>query len=329
VLDRKLPEQNGNDIAFFYPDVISYTDYMPFGMEIESRSETSDFDFGFNGMYKDDEMKGEGNSYDFGARMYDPRVGRWLSLDPMARQYPHLSPYNFVANNPIIFTDANGEVILDPKTKKPVVKVNGEWKTVLKTNEEGEPIKLGDVSDKFVEVSQPVLDDITSSNVGEKLYDEMQASKVEIIIDTEDEINKEALKTEGGNSKWSPLKGTMAQDKETGLYKSAIIITPDVVKLKASAKTDGIDYEEKLLQTISVEFGHVSTKEQIDKEKSYDYNLFKSPEVVEDVYGDLLNEAIRIGKEYRVEKEQDIDETSNYPVTKVNEATGSEIEIKE
>jgi len=38
--------------------------------------------FGFNGQEKDDELKGEGNSYDFGARIYNPRLGIFLSPDP-------------------------------------------------------------------------------------------------------------------------------------------------------------------------------------------------------------------------------------------------------
>lgn len=49
--------------------------------------------YGFQGQEKDDEIKGEGNSYDFGARMYDPRVGRCLSYDPKttARESPYPS----------------------------------------------------------------------------------------------------------------------------------------------------------------------------------------------------------------------------------------------
>jgi RHS repeat-associated protein len=43
--------------------------------------------FGFNGQEKDDEVKVEGNSLDFGARIYDSRLGRWLSLDPLQAKY--------------------------------------------------------------------------------------------------------------------------------------------------------------------------------------------------------------------------------------------------
>jgi RHS repeat-associated protein len=72
--------------------------------------------YGFNGKEKDDEIKSEGNSYDFGARMYDPRIGRWMSVDPAATKYSGLSPYNFVLNNPIRYIDPNGEDPIDPRT---------------------------------------------------------------------------------------------------------------------------------------------------------------------------------------------------------------------
>lgn len=54
-------------------------------------------------------MKGNGNSYDFGARMYDSRLGRWLTIDPLVKKYPGLTPYQFSFNCPTIFKDPNGE----------------------------------------------------------------------------------------------------------------------------------------------------------------------------------------------------------------------------
>jgi RHS repeat-associated protein len=65
--------------------------------------------YGYNGKMKDNEWAGLGNNYDFGARLYDPRIGRWLSMDPLAAKYPGHSPYNFVTNSPIIFKDYDGK----------------------------------------------------------------------------------------------------------------------------------------------------------------------------------------------------------------------------
>ena len=70
-----------------------------------------EYSYSFNGMEKDDEVKGNGNHLDFGARCYDSRLGRWLSLDAYATEYPSLSDYVFVANSPIIFIDPDGNKI--------------------------------------------------------------------------------------------------------------------------------------------------------------------------------------------------------------------------
>ena len=63
-------------------------------------------------MEMDDEVKGEGNSYDFRARMYDPRVGRWFSTDAFESKHASISPYVFALNNPIYFIDPDGNDIL-------------------------------------------------------------------------------------------------------------------------------------------------------------------------------------------------------------------------
>ncbi|MEN9488375.1 MAG: hypothetical protein RL494_640 [Bacteroidota bacterium] len=64
--------------------------------------------FGFNSMEKDDELKGSGNSYTTEFRQYDPRLGRWLSVDPMASDAPGWTPYRAFFNNPILYTDPSG-----------------------------------------------------------------------------------------------------------------------------------------------------------------------------------------------------------------------------
>ena len=66
------------------------------------------FRYKFNNKESDDEVKGEGNSYDYGMRIYDNRLGRFLSIDPLQRDYPWLSTYQFAANTPIQAIDLDG-----------------------------------------------------------------------------------------------------------------------------------------------------------------------------------------------------------------------------
>lgn len=69
-----------------------------------------DYTYGFNGKMNDNEVKGEGNSVDFGARVYDSRIGRFLSVDRLSVKLPFCSPYIFAGNKPIGSIDYNGDV---------------------------------------------------------------------------------------------------------------------------------------------------------------------------------------------------------------------------
>lgn len=64
--------------------------------------------YGFNGKENDNEVKGEGNQVAYENRIYDPRLGRWHSLDPLQKKYPNESNYTFVSNNPLVFSDVDG-----------------------------------------------------------------------------------------------------------------------------------------------------------------------------------------------------------------------------
>jgi RHS repeat-associated protein len=97
----------------------STSDYSPFGVLLDGRTmEGEGYRYGFNGMEKDDEVKGKGNSYDFGSRMYDSRVGKWLTIDPFARKLPTQSPFNFCLNDPLFYTDPDGEYPIITITKQ-------------------------------------------------------------------------------------------------------------------------------------------------------------------------------------------------------------------
>src|SRR5882757_8425342 len=64
--------------------------------------------YGFNGKENDNEVKGEGNQQDYGMRVYDPRIGKFLSVDPITFKYPALTPYQLASNSPILGVDFDG-----------------------------------------------------------------------------------------------------------------------------------------------------------------------------------------------------------------------------
>ncbi|MEO6549317.1 MAG: RHS repeat-associated core domain-containing protein [Ferruginibacter sp.] len=72
------------------------------------RQSSSSYRYGFNGKENDDEIKGDGNQQDYGMRIYDPRLGRFLSVDPITNDYPELTPYQFASNCPITGVDQDG-----------------------------------------------------------------------------------------------------------------------------------------------------------------------------------------------------------------------------
>jgi RHS repeat-associated protein len=65
--------------------------------------------FGYNGKELNDELGLDWN--DFGWRNYDASLGRWMNIDPFAEKYYPISPYNYVANSPIVATDPDGRDI--------------------------------------------------------------------------------------------------------------------------------------------------------------------------------------------------------------------------
>ena len=110
VSDRKLLKTplNGS-FNGFEPDIVSFSDYYPFGMAMGGRNgSVESYRFGFNGKEMDNEVSGTGNQYDYGFRIYNPRLGKFLSVDPLFQSYPWYTPYQFAGNKPIWAIDLDG-----------------------------------------------------------------------------------------------------------------------------------------------------------------------------------------------------------------------------
>lgn len=85
-------------------------DHDPFGMLMVGRSfeSGSGYRYGFNGKEQDDEINGNGNIYDYCFRIYNSRLGRFLSVDPLYRSFAYLTPFQFSGNRPISSIDLDG-----------------------------------------------------------------------------------------------------------------------------------------------------------------------------------------------------------------------------
>lgn len=95
-------------VDYYDPDMLAANDYYPFGMLSRTIGTPDKYRFGFNGKETDNEVKGRQNQIDYGARVHDPRIGRFLSVDPLTKDYPWYTPYQFAGNKPIRFIDLDG-----------------------------------------------------------------------------------------------------------------------------------------------------------------------------------------------------------------------------
>ncbi len=100
-------------------EIISEKHYYPFGLQQKGYNNTITANansmaerFAYNGKENNPELGL--NWMDFSARNYDPALGRWMNLDPLAELMTRHSPYNFAFDNPIFFVDPDGMMPCDP-----------------------------------------------------------------------------------------------------------------------------------------------------------------------------------------------------------------------
>ena len=100
---------NGNGIIDSQTEVLSETHYYPFGLQFDGAwydNNTNKNRYLYNGKEWNSEFGL--NLEDYGARWYDPSIGRWWVVDPITQNQEPFSPYHYVADNPVRLTDPDG-----------------------------------------------------------------------------------------------------------------------------------------------------------------------------------------------------------------------------
>jgi len=160
---------------------------------------TTGYRYGFNGKEKDDEVKGEGDSYDFGARIYDSRLARWLAMDPLYPKYPSHSSYSFALNTPVQAIDPKGEDI---------------FYVTQSTNSKGD-----------VEIKQQnftnIINTLASTEKGKALLEHyINNPKEHLYIDIGVITNKEAETSLDATYTFSKGQLSMATDSKSGQFEN-------------------------------------------------------------------------------------------------------------
>ncbi len=105
VSDRKMPcDTPANS---YKAEVIEATDYYAYGSRMNGRGKVAQ-DTGYRYSFNGKEEDGETGWQDYGFRMYDPKVVRFLSVDPLTKDYPWYTPYQFAGGKPVGAIDLDG-----------------------------------------------------------------------------------------------------------------------------------------------------------------------------------------------------------------------------
>ena len=160
-------------------------DYYPFGLTMAGTSYqrlgTQENKFKYNGKEIQDDL--DLNWYDYGVRMYDPAIGRWWVVDPLAEKWNQYSPYNYAINNPLLYIDPDCEDVIDANGNVVQIEIN--------ENEDGRYVANYTFAEGTSEDVQNSFMDNAGRFINEAIQIETGREYVNAAIDSDEKLNYE------------------------------------------------------------------------------------------------------------------------------------------
>ena len=218
-------------------EIIEESNYYPFGLKhkgynnaISSNGNSTAQKWSFEGVELEESLGY--NSYEMDFRHYDPAIGRFMAIDPMAEERNWLTPYNFVQNNPILRVDPTGlldDYGLDTETGELVFIKETDANTdtiytgeVTGTNDDGSSSfkKDGKSSKTFKKGSSNIKEMTTTTNENGETVGTGQGASVEGLVFSEGnmQIGLEVMEFISFESNIELSAWGFETDKGQGLY---------------------------------------------------------------------------------------------------------------
>jgi RHS repeat-associated protein len=198
------------------------TDYYPFGLEIPV-SGTSDNKMKYNS--KELQTDAKLNWYDYGARFYDPVIGRWHAVDPLAEKSRRWSPFSYCMDNPIRFIDPDGMAvdvyIQGPDAEKAAQELNKSSNLNITRN--SETGKLSATGEATTEADKKLLAAINDKGVEVNLT----TTKDDSYIAKDDGIETNMI--------IGAYEGSEVQNKNDG---NQVVVTDQMINLDHASKDE-------------------------------------------------------------------------------------------
>jgi len=156
------------------------------------------YKYGFNGMEKDDEVSGTGNSYTAMDWQYDSRLGRrwnvdpltkkyprrgqWWSPDKLSYKYPNISPYAFALNNPIYYIDKDGNIVVDMNGNPVTVSVSKDKEGNYAATYKFADNTSQEAKDQFYANAGKLIEPLIQTKTGRSLVKDANSSKHKVHI---------------------------------------------------------------------------------------------------------------------------------------------------